>query len=305
MIIDGNERASLINRKNERTIALLMIAPTIISFVIFLYIPFVQALQTSVYKYNGLGPLQNFVGMKNYIKVFNDPKFFHSLYDTFFLMGAGVLAVPIGFILAYVLFLGVPGGKIFSSMLFIPYLISMVVVGCIWRIIYDPAIGPLNQLLKAAGMGGLARAWLSRPESALGAIAVTWIWRSAPFNMLIIYANISKMPDDFIEAADIDGANTLQKLIDIIIPYLKPTFATLFILSVTNALRLFDLVWVMTKGGPGGASDVVTSYIYTKAFTNMDFGLGTAASVVLMAIMVSIMVIFSLGKKLISARDTQ
>ncbi|MGH0053787.1 MAG: carbohydrate ABC transporter permease [Sphaerochaetaceae bacterium] len=217
-------------------------------------------------------------------------------------MGSGILAVPIGFILAYVLFLEVPGYKIFNTMLFIPYLISMVVVGSIWRIIYDPAIGPLNQILDAIGLHNITRAWLSRPESALGSIAVTWVWRSAPFNMLIIYANIGKMPNDFIEAADLDGANSLQKLMYVIIPYLKPTFSTLFLLSVTNALRLFDLIWVMTKGGPGGASDVVTSYIYTKAFTNMDFGLGTAASVVLMVIMVSIMALFSLGKKYVSTK---
>lgn len=303
MLIDRNSRANYLKRRNtEWTVAFLMIAPTIISFIIFLYIPFVQALQTSFYKYNGLGTLENFLGIKNYIKVFNDSKFFHSLYNTVLLMGSGILAVPIGFILAYVLFLEVPGYKIFNTMLFIPYLISMVVVGSIWRIIYDPAIGPLNQILDAIGLHNITRAWLSRPESALGSIAVTWVWRSAPFNMLIIYANIGKMPNDFIEAADLDGANSLQKLMYVIIPYLKPTFSTLFLLSVTNALRLFDLIWVMTKGGPGGASDVVTSYIYTKAFTNMDFGLGTAASVVLMVIMVSIMALFSLGKKYVSTK---
>ena len=282
----------------------ILIAPTIICLIIFLYIPFVNALQTSFYKYNGLGALTDFVGWKNYTKVLGDPKFIRSLVNTVYLIAVSFLAIPIGFIFAYILYIGVPGKKIFNAGLFIPYLISMVVVGCIWRIIYDPTIGPMNQLLKMAGLGKYAKAWLSRPETALGAIAVTWIWRSYPFNMLIMYANISKMPEDFLEAAQIDGANFWQKLFYIIIPYLKPTFGVLAMLTVTNGLRLFDLVWVMTQGGPGGASDVMTSYIYTKAFTNRDFGSGTAASVILMIIMVLIMAVKTLVQKA-AARRTE
>lgn len=284
--------------------ALILIAPTIICLIIFLYIPFVNALQTSFYKYNGLGALTDFVGWKNYTKVLGDPKFIRSLVNTVYLIAVSFVAIPIGFIFAYILYIGVPGKKIFNAGLFIPYLISMVVVGCIWRIIYDPTIGPMNQLLKMAGLGKYAKAWLSRPETALGAIAVTWIWRSYPFNMLIMYANISKMPEDFLEAAQIDGANFWQKLFYIIIPYLKPTFGVLAMLTVTNGLRLFDLVWVMTQGGPGGASDVMTSYIYTKAFTNRDFGSGTAASVILMIIMVLIMAVKTLVQKA-AARRTE
>ena len=207
--------------------ALALIAPTIIVMVIFLYIPFVNALQTSFYKYNGLGALEHFVGLKNYAKVLADPKFVRSLWNTFYLIMVSFLAIPIGFVFAYILYVGVPGKKIFNAGLFIPYLISMVVVGCIWRIIYDPTIGPVDQFLKMAGLGKYAKAWLSRPETALWAIAVTWIWRSQPFNMLIMYANITKMPEDFLEAAQIDGANFRQKLFYIIIPYLKPTFAVL------------------------------------------------------------------------------
>jgi hypothetical protein len=277
--------------RQEMVTAFILIAPTIISFIIFLYIPFVNAIQTSFFKYNGLGPMTDFVGWKNYIKVLQDPKFTRSLVNTVYLILTSFLAIPIGFIFAYILHVGVPGKKLFNTGLFIPYLISMVVVGCIWRIIYDPTIGPLNQIMKMVGLGDYAKAWLSRPDTALGAISVTWIWRSFPFNMLILYANISKMPEDFLEAAEIDGANAFQKIVYIILPYLKPTFGVLAMLTVTNGLRLFDLIWVMTQGGPGGASDVMTSYIYTKAFTNRDFGKGTAASVILMIIMIMIMVV--------------
>ncbi len=292
-----------VKEKKEMITAFTLIAPTIIVFIIFLYIPFVSALQTSLYKYNGLGDLTDFVAFKNYMKVLADPKFLRSLMNTLYLILISFSAIPIGFIFAYILYIGIPGKKIFNAGLFIPYLISMVVVGCIWRIIYDPTIGPLDQFLNMIGLEEYAKAWLSRPETALGAISVTWIWRSAPFNMLIIYANLSKMPDDFLEAAKVDGASLWQKLFYIIIPYLKPTFGVLAMLTVTNGLRLFDLIWVMTQGGPGGASDVMTSYIYTKAFTNRDFGAGTAASVILMLIMILIMVAKTLFQKTMARRN--
>lgn len=288
---------------SESITGYLLIAPTIITFIIFLYVPFVNALQTSFYKYNGMGALTNFVGFNNYIKVLNDIKFMKSLFNTFELIMAGFIGIPIGFILAYILYRGVVGKKFFSAALFVPYLISMVVVGCIWKIIYDPTIGPINQILDGIGLGKFAVAWLSRPNTAIWAIAIVWIWRSTPFNMLIIYANIMKMPSDFLEAAEIDGANLWQKLFYIIIPYLKPSFLVLAMLNITNSLRLFDLIWVMTKGGPGGASDVMTSYIYTKAFTNLDFGVGTAASVILMIIMMGIMVIKSAVQSLAKRRE--
>lgn len=284
-----------LSRKREIITAVILIAPTIISMIIFLYIPFINAVQTSFYKYNGLGALTDFVGWSNYIKVLEDVKFTRSFVNTIYLILFSFAAVPIGFIFAYALYADVPGKKIFNAGLFIPYLISMVVVGSIWRIIYDPTIGPINQVLAMMGLKDFSKAWLSRPETALAAISITWIWRSYPFNMLIIYANISKMPVDFLEAAEIDGANFMQKLLYVVIPFLKPTFGVLAMLTVTNGLRLFDLVWVMTQGGPGGASDVMTSYIYTKAFTNRDFGVGTAASVILMVIMILIMI----GKTLI------
>lgn len=278
------------NRTKENLAAYLMIAPTLIAFLIFLYIPFVNAVRISFYEYNGFGNLVDFVGFDNFTQTLVDSKFWGAFLNTFWLMAAAiVVAIPIGFFLAYVLYIGVPGKKLFNTALFIPYLISMVVVGSIWRIIYNPTLGPINQLLDFVGLKTWGYPWLALPETSLGAIAITWIWRSIPFDMLIMYANIVKMPDSFIEAADIDGATTWQKIRYVIIPYLASSFNVLFILTVTSTLRIFDLVWVMTRGGPGGATEVITSYIYRKAFVTMEFGPGTAASVIVMIVMVGIM----------------
>ena len=120
-------------------------------------------------------------------------------------------------------------------------------------------------------------------------IVLYFVWQRVGPATIIWLGGLQGIDPSLYEEAKVDGANFWQKLFYIIIPYLKPTFAVLAMLTVTNGLRLFDLIWVMTQGGPGGASDVMTSYIYTKAFTNRDFGAGTAASVILMLIMVAIM----------------
>jgi ABC-type sugar transport system permease subunit len=281
-----------------------MLFPTILSFLIFLYIPFINAVQLGFYRYTGLSGKGAFIGLGNYVRVLKDKIFFMSMAHTFQLMVIGIcVSLPLGFIFAYILYTKVPGRKVFHIALFIPYLISMVVVGSIWRIIYDPVIGPLNQVLKTIGLETLALPWLSRKETALTAIAISWVWRSTPFNMLIMYANILKMPEDFLEAADIDGANTIQKIGYVVIPYLGPAFMALFMLSVTHALRLFDLVWVMTQGGPGGATEVMTSYIYRTSFGRQDFGTGTASSMILMIIMIIIMGTLNLIKRLRSNKE--
>ena len=281
----------------ESVPAYLLILPTIVVFVIFLYMPFVNAVRISLYKYKGIGELKDFVGIENYIKVLHDRKFYMAFLNTFKLIGADLIfSLTIGFLLAYVLYKGIRFKKVLFPCLFIPYLISMVVIGSIWRILYDPNIGPINQILDVIGLGNLAQAWLSQKETALGAITVTWIWRTIPFNMLILYANIMTMSKDYLEAADIDGATSTQKLRYVVLPYLKPTFVTLIMLTVTNDLRAFDMVWIMTQGGPGGASEVMTSYVYRTAFQTQKFGTATAASIVMMVVMIAATVLLQVLK---------
>ena len=278
--------------------AYLLILPTLVIFVVFLFIPFGNAFRISLYKYKGYGELTKYVGLKNYADVLGDSHFYRAFGNTFKLIGCDLIfSISIGFLLSYILFKGIRLKRFFNTALFIPYLISMVVVGCIWRIIYDPTIGPLNQILETVGLGSLAQPWLSQISTALPAIIVTWIWRTIPFNMLICYANIMTLPKEQLEAAEMDGASPFQRLRYIIIPHMIPTFVTLGILTVTNDLRAFDLVWVMTQGGPGGASDVLTSYVYSKAFSSQKFGPATAASIIMMAVMIVLTVVMQLVKK--------
>lgn len=293
-----SQSQTLLKDLRESIPAYLLILPTIAILCVFLYIPFINAIRISLYKYKGYGAMTKFIGLKNYVTVLKDQQFYEAFLHTFELIGCDlVFSITIGFLLAYIMFRGIRMKQFFNTALFIPYLISMVVVGCIWRIIYDPTIGPLDQILRAVGLGGLARPWLSEPGTALPSIIVTWIWRTIPFNMLICYANIMTLPKDYMEAADIDGANGWQKLKFIILPHMIPTFVTLGILTVTNDLRAFDLVWVMTQGGPGGASEVMTSYVYSKAFVSQKFGVATAASIIMMVVMIGLTVILQLVKK--------
>lgn len=278
--------------------AYLLIAPIIISLIIFLYIPFINTFRISLYNYKGYGALKNFVGLKNFETVLTDKKFYMAFWHTFEIIGFDlVFSLSIAFFLAYVLFRGVKGKKFFNTALFIPYLISNVVAGCIWRIIYDPNIGPLNQILGIIGLEHLQHAWLGETGTALGAVIVTWIWKSIPFNMLILYANIMTLSNDYLESSVLDGATTMQQIRYIILPYLKGTFAQLALLTVTNGLRSFDLVWNMTSGGPAGSTNVVTAYIYSKAFDSQRFGPASAASIAMMVFMISLNIIFQTIKK--------
>ena len=266
----SRQKKSLMSEIRESIPAYLLILPTILVFIIFLYIPFANAIRISLYKYKGIGPLKDFVGFDNYTKVLSDRKFYTAFLNTFKLIGADLIfSLLIGFLLAYVLYQGIRLKNVLFPCLFIPYLISMVVVGSIWRILYDPNIGPINQILEAVGLGNLAQAWLSQKNTALPAITITWIWRTIPFNMLILYANIMTMSRDYLEAADIDGASSFQKLRFVILPYLKPTFITL------------------TQGGPGGASELMTSYVYRTSSQTQKFGTATAASIVMMVVMIA------------------
>ncbi|WP_108995969.1 carbohydrate ABC transporter permease [Paenibacillus agaridevorans] len=283
----------------ESVPAYLLVLPTFAVFCVFLYIPFVKALRISTFKFNGIGDLTDYVGFANYWRVLQDEKFYSAFWNTFKLIGVDSLfSIGTGFLLAFVLYKGIKLKRFFNTALFIPYLISMVVIGSIWRIIYDPTIGPLNQFLEAIGLAEWAQPWLSNEHTALPAIMLTWIWHTIPFNMLIIYANLMTMPGDFLEAAEMDGATPLQKLRYIILPYLLPTFGTLLLLTVTTDLKAFDMVWVMTQGGPGGASEVITSYVYRKAFSTQDFGTATAASVIMMLVMVTIMIVAQLAGRM-------
>lgn len=278
--------------------AYILIAPTIAVFIIFLYIPLVNAFKISLFDFKGYGSMDKFVGLENYKYVIGDRVFWNSVGHTITLIGFDLLlSITIGFLLAYALFRGIKGKRVFHVAFFIPYLISMVVVGCIWKIIYDPMIGPLNQILGMLGLDSLRHSWLSEQGTALGSIIVTWIWRTIPFNMLILYANIMSLPTDYLEAAELDGASAWQRIRYVILPYLAPTFITLAILTITNDLRAFDMVWTMTKGGPGGATEVITSYVYRKAFSSQRFGIASTASIIMMAMMIVITAISQLTKR--------
>ena len=176
---EKKKKTGLMQELKESIPAYLLIAPTIAILIIFLFIPFFNAFRISLYKYKGYGELTKFVGLDNYISVLQDEQFFRAFGNTFKLIGCDLIfSITIGFLLAYILFRGIRMKRFFNTALFIPYLISMVVIGCIWRIIYDPTIGPLNQILEMVGLGNFAQPWLSQINTALPAIIVTWIWRT-------------------------------------------------------------------------------------------------------------------------------
>ena len=276
--------------KSESIVGLIFILPTISIFLVFLYYPFFNGIRISFFEYTGIGAIDEFVGLENYFQILTDKHFLKSIINTIILIIVNIIVVyPISFILAYILYRRVPLSNIFQFLLFIPYLLSMVVVGTLFSIILDPTIGPLNNLLNSIGLERFAISWLGDKNTALYAVSLVGVWKVIPFYMLIIYSNLLKIPKELIEASEVDGASYFQQILYIIIPNILSTFNAILILIITGAFRFFDLIWIMTLGGPGGASEVTTTYIYRKAFQNNDFGYATALSIFIIVIIMGLL----------------
>jgi len=173
-----------------------------------------------------------------------------------------------------VLYAGVPFARFFRIAWFTPVLISYVVVGILWVWIYNYDWGVANALLIWLGLPGLVHSWLGDPNTALWAIILTHAWKWAGFNMIVCLAALHSLPSEVLEAAELDNCGWLKKLIFIIIPMLRPTLAGLFILALIGKMKVFDLVWIMTSGGPLWSTETVSTYVYKRAFGWNTFDLG-------------------------------
>lgn len=190
-----------------------------------------------------------------------------------------MLDVATGLLLALALYAGVPFARFLRVAWFTPVLLSYVVVAILWMWIYNYDWGVLNVLLRAVGLGDLASSWLGDPKLALGAVIVTHAWKWAGFNMVVCLAAIHSLPKEVLEAADLDNCGWGAKLRYIIIPLLRPTLLSLYILSFIGKMKVFDLVWIMTQGGPLWATETVSTYVYKRAFNWNTFDLGYPSAI--------------------------
>lgn len=277
--------------------------PALLVFAAFTAYPVVKTFWNSFYKVLPNRP-DEFVGLANYTALlFHDDTFWRSVRNTLvWSVASPLFEVGIALLLALALYAKVPGARFFRIAWFTPVLMSYVVVGILWVWIYNYDWGAVNALLRLIGLDHLARAWLGKPETALPALIfiTTWMWTG--FNMVVLLAALHSLPSEVLEAAELDNCGWGAKLWHVVIPLVKPTLLNLLVLSFIGKMKIFDLVWITTKGGPLWSTETVSTYLYKRAFEWSTFDLGypsAIAAVWFVIVMLSVLVL----SRLLRTRD--
>ncbi|MBE5993762.1 sugar ABC transporter permease [Lacrimispora sp.] len=273
------------------------ILPNLIGYAIFVFIPVIFSFILSVMKWDGSKAPMEFVGLKNFAQVFGDRIFVQSFLHT--IQYALLTVFPtlvLSLLLAVLLNHKLKGIAIFRTALYFPYIASIVAVGAVWNMLFQPDFGPINEFLKFIGISKPPR-WVVDVKWAMVAISVVSVWKYMGYYMIVYLAALQGISGSLYEAAGIDGANGFQKLRYITIPMLTPTTFFVLIMLTIQCFKVFDLVYVMTGGGPGNATKTLVNYIYEKAFTSWEFGPASAGAIVLFAVVLVITLIQFAGEK--------
>lgn len=261
------------------------LVPTALLYTSLVLLPVVQAVYYSFFRWNGLGPLQNFVGLANYTRILNDRVFVAALSHNLQLVALSLLVqLPLALGLALLVRRITRGRALFRTVFFLPFVLSEVVTGVIWNFIYRPDGGLVDLVLQWFVPGLAATAWMANPNTVLYALFGVVTWKYFGYHMILYIAGLQNIPAELEEAAQIDGCGPLQTLRYITIPLLGSTIRLTIYLSVLGSLQIFDLVWVMTTGGPVNASDTMATYLYKFGFQRFQLGYGSAIAVILFLI---------------------
>lgn len=262
-------------------------------YVAIVFLPLLSSFFFSLTDWNGFNPDYNFVGLDNFARITRDRLFSTAMGNTLIWTVAAVI-VPTAAGLGLALALHGRGwlGRLYKSIFYLPVCLSLAVVGQVWIWIYQPDWGLVNTVLRAVGLGDAARAWLANPQTALGAVILAWAWQQTALAMVIFLAGLTAVPTELTEAAQIDGANYWQTVRRVIVPLLAPATIVVIALSIINSLKSFDVVYVMTRGGPFHASDTLAMMIYNESFQKYYIGYGSAVSVVLFVIALALIAFY-------------
>jgi raffinose/stachyose/melibiose transport system permease protein len=257
----------------------LFVAPALLLYGAYILYPVVISIWYSLLQWNGIGAAR-FIGLANWARLFQDGSVLGSLRNTLvILVGSIMLEIPLGLGVALLVQRLGRLGTVLSSIYIVPLLVSSVAIGIIWGFLYNPQFGPLYYLYNAFGQQ--APGLLGSATYAIFAVTVVIVWQFIPLYVLLFNAGLLGIPRELYEAASIDGAGTWTRFRHITLPLLRRTFITALVLIITGSLVYFDLIYVMTGGGPGSASYTLALYIYRAAFQNQDVGYGSAIAMLL------------------------
>jgi raffinose/stachyose/melibiose transport system permease protein len=265
---------------------LTLILPAFIFYIIFILYPLFNVIKSSLFKLNTLSQEGVFVGLRNYLNLFKDDVFWKALINTsIYTVSIIVLINFFAIVFAVIIDRGkIRGNYFFRVMFFIPSILSPVLVGAAFKRIFAP-FGALNMILAGIGLPFLEHNWLGEPAWALLAIIVTTLWQSAGWNMVIFLARLKEIPRDLYEAASIDGASEWAIIKKIKLPLLKEALMILVVLNIIGGFKVFDLIYIMTGGGPAHKTEVLTSLLYYQAFSFFNYGYASSIAVIMLVIM--------------------
>jgi len=284
-------------RKDARNglVALAFLAPNLAGFLAFMLIPIVSGIVLAFFRWDGANPA-TFVGLRNFARLLRDSGFHKSLVTTFAYTGLTVPAtVLLSLFFAVLLTRDIRGTTIFRSVVFFPYVASIVAVSIVWQFLFSPEAGPINQVLLRLGIENPPR-WTSSKDTAILAVSIMNVWRSTGYYMVLFIAGIQAIPTSLYDAGQLDGANSVQRFWHITRPMLSPTTFFVLIISIINSFQAFTSIYVMTGGGPGEATQVLVFRIYEEAFVNSNFGYASAQATILFAI-VLVFTVFQFGSR--------
>ena len=279
---------------NQRFAGWIFIFPALIGTIIFIIIPVICSFGLSFAKWDLLNPIQ-LVGLDNYKEIFSEPLFFKILWNTIvFAVSTSVLGVIIPLILACILNSKIRGSEFYKTAYFLPFITPMIVIGVVWEWIFDPNIGLLNHILH------LHINWLYDTHYAMTALIIVSVWKLIGYNMVIFLSSLAGISQSMFEAAKIDGANTFQTFKNVTVPLLSPTIFFVVIITAISSFQIFDLIYLMTQGGPLDSTNVLVYAIYKNAFEYFNVGKASAIAYVLfLLILVLTLCQWNLRKKLV------
>ena len=285
-VIPATPRRGVWHQMRKQWSAYLFLAPTMILFGVFTVLAVIYAFYLSFHEWNILEPAKPFVGLDNYQRLVGDERFGGAIVNTLYYTAASVpLTMGIGLLIALLLNNQIRARGFFRTLFYLPVVTPLVIAAIIWKWVYNGDFGLLNYYLIQLGIIDEPLLWLADPNLAMPAVIITSIWKSVGFSMVVYLAGLQSIPEDFYDAAKVDGAVGWQRLKDITIPLLSSTTLFLAVVSVLGAFQVFTEVFIMTNGGPLGRTTTIVYHIYQTAFKFFDMGYASAMAFGMFAMM--------------------
>lgn len=275
---------SIGNAERRQIFAMCFIIPAVAFIIFYAYIPIVTTIRYSLTSWNGYSVQLESIGLANYVRAAQDPVIWRALVNNLWILGVSLfLQLPLAFLAAYGVFLLKHKlAETCKILFFVPGVLSPVMIGLIWCFIYDYQRGLVNAALKALGLGGAIQAWLGDPRFVNFAIYVVIIWAYFGLHCILHSSGLNSLPEEIIEAVKIDGAGRFAAAYHVYIPMLSEVLRVSLIMAIIGSFTYFDLIFIMTGGGPFHSSDVLATYMYNRAFQARQFGYGSAIAVIIL-----------------------